>query len=635
MNRIAFLLATGAFLAATSSAYAQNSSPGTEAIDEMIAAKWEEAGIKQPAKRANDHEFLRRVFIDLIGRIATTEEVLDFESDRRADKRARLVKRLLYETEYQPRINGAPAFSWKDGKKVPMTFNYAQEYSRHWANVWTVWLMTRSGHPLYRDQMRFWLEMQFEKNRPFNDIVVDLITANGASNENGAVNFIIHHLGEANPNQRRDELGPFDAVPITSRVTKTFLGLQTQCIQCHDHPFNPEWVQADFWGVNAFFRQTNRSANPTPGPTINNRTVDNPIQVTLNEEESFNPNGVVYYERRDGKLMAAKPNFIKDMAQAERDEVSRKTMQNAASQGIEGKTRREILAQYVIRHDNFAPAFVNRIWGQLFGRGLNKDAVVDDFGSHNPVVHPELLARLGEEFTNYNYDPKMLLEMICNSKVYNLSHEANPQYADPKFNAFFARMPLKAMSPEVLFESLMVATRGYDKGSDSDRRTERERWLNQLVRNFGDDEGNEMTFSGTVIQALLMMNGRDLNNEISRKGNNVVEEVVKKYTTRSGNTNPQRIIDELFIMTLNRHATSTEVASMIEFMKGKRVVTIEVSKPEAPQPKRPNRPAPKGANQPDTAKVTGALTGSLANDVTFYQDLFWALLNTNEFILNH
>jgi len=108
------------------------------------------------------------------------------------------------------------------------------------------------------------------------------------------------------------------------------------------------------------------------------------------------------------------------------------------------KTRRQVLAEYVVTHDNFAKAYVNRIWGHLFGRGLNKEPSIDDFGSHNEVVHPELLEKTRLRLRGSTaYDSKALLEAICTSDVYSLSHVANKDYADEKYNPYFARMPLE------------------------------------------------------------------------------------------------------------------------------------------------------------------------------------------------
>jgi hypothetical protein len=604
--------------------------PQTAFINEQIAAKWKEAEIKKPAARATDHEFLRRAFLDLIGRIATPEEVLDFEQDGAPNKRERLVKRLLYEKEYEPKVRGAKVVTGKDDKGRPqyLTFNYADEYAEHWANLWTVWLTSRTVDARYREQMDIWLKAAFAENRSYRELVTQLLTATGKTNENGAVNFILHHLGDANPREKRGELGSFDAVPITSRVTRLFLGLQTQCTQCHDHPFNSEWVQADFWGVNAFFRQTTRSGTPTNRLQNNNRQMGLAV-VELRDSAAVNPSGKIFYERRDGKLAAAQPTFLKDYAQAERGEESTKTLDAAPGKFA---TRREALARFVVTHDNFAKAYVNRMWGHLFGRGLNKEASVDDFGSHNEVVHPELLAKLAEDFARYNYDPKRLLEWVCTSEPYQLSHVAQKEYADPKYDPYFARMPLKALSPEVLFESLMTATKGESSPSADARRQLRERWMAKLVQNFGDDEGNEMTFNGTIIQALLMMNGRELNEEIGPRGSNVVQKVVQKHT-RGNAVSVEGVLDELFLMTLNRRPTNEERVKLKLIQQRGAVLKAEAPRP-APPPKK--GPRSKGSRQrPNPPAVPGVVMPSGVGDVTFYQDVFWALLNTNEFMLNH
>lgn len=634
------LFAAGAMLASTPPARAAEGGPtlppATQAINELIAKSWKDQGIKAPAKKSTDDEFLRRVFIDLIGRIATPEEVRDFDQDKGADKRVRLVRRLLNDTKYLPR-----------GAKKGSEINYADEYAQHWANVWTVWLMTRSSHYLYREQINYWLWKQFNKNVSHKEMVTKLITATGKSDENQAVNFVVHHLGEPIADAKRSELGTHDAVPITSRVTRLFLGLQTQCTQCHNHPFNKEWKQEDFWGVNAYFRQTTRDRNPTPGTAGNNRMMDTPVQVELKDNENLNPNGRIFYEPRDGRLMAAKPAALKDLAQAEKGDESDKVI----SAAFAGKTRRQVLAEYVVTHDNFANATVNRMWGHLFGRGLNKEATIDDFGSMNEVLHPEMLAKVGEEFKKYNYDTKQLLEWICLSDPYSLSHEAvltgvdkdgKPvaAYADTKYDGYFARMPLKALSPEVLFESLMVATKAETAAGAEERKQLRDRWMSKLVRNFGDDEGNELSFNGTVIQALLMLNGKELNEEVLRKGNNAVADVVAKNTPKGGATNARGVFDELFLMTLNRHPSTKEMGALLEFQSKGRVVANEEAKPaETPKPSPKEKPV-KG-KPPAAGSGTGAAPKFVGiapvgpNDLSFYQDVFWALLNTNEFMLNH
>ncbi|HJZ54765.1 MAG TPA: DUF1549 domain-containing protein [Gemmataceae bacterium] len=610
--------------------------PQSVRINEYINKGYEAAGIKKPAERSTDYEFLRRTFIDLVGRIATPEEVRDFERDQAPNKRAKLVQRLLYEEKYQPRNSSGQFFPDPSGKKGEfLKFDYTNAYAEHWADIWTVWLMTRTGHPTYREQMRVWLERQFipTQSRPYlshKDMVTKLLTATGTTGEDrasrggnedaNAVNFIVHHLGDPVPAANRSTLGAFEAVPITSRVTRLFLGIQTQCTQCHDHPHNKQWLQADFWGVNAFFRQTVRSATPTMAPMGNQNA--QAVAITLSDDSSLNPELIVYYERRDGRKIGSYPVMLKDLAQADNGQKSTKLL----AEPVSGKTRRQQLAEWVIAHDNFAKAYVNRIWGHFFGRGLNKDAAVDDFGSHNELIHPELLAYLADEFMKAGYDPKKLMEWICCSDAYSLSHVANKNYVDPKYDAYFARMPLKAMSPEVLFDSLMTATRAEYRDKDplvkQQKQTLRDAWMRKLVRNFGDDEGNELTFNGTVVQALLMMNGSELNGEIGagagRGGklnpDNVVADVVKRHGSADG------IYDELFLLTLNRHPTQAEKTLLNEVREGRAKITLGAPAPAAPGGKP--KPAP-------TVTVPGG------NDLSFYQDVFWALLNTNEFMLNH
>lgn len=617
-------------------------SPQTQKINELIRKGYESAGIKRPAARATDHEFLRRVFIDIIGRIATAEEVLDFERDRSPDRRVKLVQRLLSDSNYVPRgKNGQPfvrTFT-EAGSRTPrketLSFNYAEEYADHWADIWTVWLMTRTGHQDYREQMHVWLAEQFSKNVSHKDMVVKLLTATGqvggARSGEGypykdsyAANFIVHHLGEPirDPEDRKRE-GAFDAVPITSRVTKLFLGLQTQCTQCHDHPFNKEWIQSDFWGVNGFFRQTVRSATPTGAPVGNNQKMANAALVTLTDDASLNPELLVYYERRDGRRLGSFPVMLKDYEQALAGEKSKKMIAGAGS-----KTRRQQLAEWVVSHDNFGRAYVNRLWSHFFGRGLNKEPSPDDFGSNNDVVHPDLLAYLAEEIAQpqYNYDPKRLIEWICTSDAYQLSHVAVKEYADIKYDAYFARMPLKAMSPEVLFESLMTATKPgkRTKAQQEQRKAARDAWMRKLVRQFGDDEGNELNFNGTIVQALLMMNGTELNGEIGVGRDADVNNVIRELMRQPGGSSATKIYDDLFLMTLNRHATTEEKAKLEQ-------VRTQVTKVDGTKP-APKRPTPKGPNPKGPTPLVSLPGG---DNYSFYQDVLWALLNTNEFMINH
>ncbi len=627
-------------------------SPQTAKINELIRKGYESAGITKPAEKATDLEFMRRVFIDLQGRVPTVEEIKDFEADKTANKRVKLVQRLLNEKAYTPKVNGKPVTEVEGLKKVPI--NYVYGYAANFADIWSVWLITRSGvDDVYRNQLEQWLSEQFENNVPYRDFVTALITASGKSQDNGAVNFIFRHLGDpimaetkgAGVNFARD--GRFDNVPVTSRVTKLFLGIQTQCTQCHDHPQAKEWKQRDFWGVNAFFRQTDKRGQQT---AMGKKAAPVGNSVELTDVPEWNREGTVFYDQRDGQRKAVFATMLKDVAQAEKDQRSTKTLNSVGALGT--KTRRQLLAEWVLQHDNFEKAAVNRMWGHFFGRGLHKEPTVDDFKSDNEVVHPELLEYLAAEFKKYNHDTKKLLEWICTSDAYNLSHVAGTTkvkagdktkaLTDVDFDPYFARMPLKGMSPDVLFESLAVATRARTRLSDDAYTTLKRTWSSQLVKNFGDDEGNEANFNGTILQALMMMNGKTLNDQIkSDRTKGVIFDVVKKYTKGTA-VNFAGITDELFLMTVNRHPTPAELQKIEQVRLGAARINLGTGAPSTGSTGGTGAPPKKGPAPKGPTPGTGAGTpvpgvnGSDGNAlVGFYEDVFWALLNTNEFMLNH
>jgi hypothetical protein len=522
-------------------------------INQEIRKKWKENKIT-PSARCTDYEFIRRASLDLIGRIAKPSEIARFMQDPPERRRSLLIDRLLD----------------------------SDEYARNWANVWSVWLMTRSGAlnnatKIYHEQMKVYLEEQFSsKDMQYDKMVTDLLTASGKTNENLAVNFILSHLGES---IREDPStnGKFEMVPITSRVTRLFLGLRTQCTQCHDHPFNDDWKQSHFWGINAFFRQVDA---PKGRPLARRRNRGMGTVLELIDNPNINSEGIVFYERRNGVVLPTKATFL--------DGVKMGPVPM-------GGSRRKELAKFMVKSDWFAKAYVNRMWGHFFGRGFTK--VIDDFGEHNPVSHPELLDKLAADFSKkYNHRTRELIRWICNSEAYGLSSTANETNIKEDAEPFFSRMLLKAMSPEQLFESLMLATGAQAAANKDDKKKLRDTWMNKLVVNFGDDEGNEQTFNGTVVQALLLMNGDEINRAITDTKYGTVARVIKTRNLRKG-------MYELFMTALNRPPTPAEY---------KRILSPAMYR------------LPRISKRMDLKFFTD-----------FFQDLYWALLNSNEFFLNH
>jgi hypothetical protein len=517
----------------------------TNAINKHLANAWQANKIT-PAEKCSDYEFIRRASLDIIGRIAKLDEIEKYMKDPPSVRRTMLVDRLLA----------------------------SPEYSEYWGTIWTHWLMTRTGDRLYKDQVKLWLTEQFEApNTSIKALATELIGAKGKSNDNGAVNYILAHLGGTNPPNETAKEGQFDMVPITSRTVRLFLGYQIQCTQCHDHPFNADWKQKHFWGVNAFFRQTQRAGNPQ---MQQQQGMPRP-QLTLSDNPTFNKSGIIFFEKRSGVFLPSEPVFL------DGSRIPKSTGE---------KTRREILAQFVTSHKNFSRAYVNRMWAHFLGRGMNIKPAFDDFGEHNEVVHEELLNDLGDHFTKANYNPRTLIRWICNSEAYQLRAVANKTNDQPEMEPYASRMMLKSMSPEQLLESLIVATRPGVANNEKELTKFREDWMNRLVVNFGDDEGNEGTFNGTVVQALLMMNGRDINMAISNQQSGTVQAAMK---FKSG----KQTMDYLFLAALNRPATQKEYQQVLQKL-------------------------PLAGGRIKDTDAAGPL-----------QDLFWALLNCNEFILNH
>ncbi len=525
-------------------------------INEAIEKAWKDNKV-QPSERCGDYEFVRRASLDIIGRIATLDEIKTFMADPPERRRSLLIERLL---------------------KSP-------EFGENFANNWTVMLLTRSGsQKVHQEQLRDWLAEQFN-NPPKNgwaDTATELISAEGVTNEKPAVNFVLHHLGEE-IKQDTGTNGKWDMVPVTSRTTKLFLGLRTQCVQCHDHPFNGEWEQRHFWGINAFFRATDAPrGRPQMMVAQKKGKGVKEAQRELRDDPNLNSKGLVHFERRNAAVYYAKPTFLdgkKIPAEAE-------------------GSRRQELAKFVINSPYFSKVFVNRTWGHFFGKSFTKDAA-DDFGEHNPASHPELLDRLAEDWAKkYNHNIKDLVRWICNSRAYGLSSVARKGNDKQEDEVFFARMLLKPMTPEQLFDSLMTATAAKVGSDKSSRAALRTAWLDQLVVNFGNDEGEEGSFNGTVVQALMLMNGKEMNDAVMDQKDGTVALVL---TRKLGTGDALRT---LYLAALNRPPTPRETTTIIQNAEMRNLVD------------RRGKALP-------------------FDPVKYYQDVFWALLNSNEFVLNH
>lgn len=514
-----------------------SSDPLIQFINQQIRSTWEDNEVK-PSPVATDEEWLRRVYLDIVGRIPTAEEVDTFLDDESDAKRSAKIDELLAHPDYV----------------------------RNLTEVWTNTLIGRvTPDGTSRSGMRKFLRESFARNRPWNEIVYELVTAEGHFEENGAVNFILAQL-QGNPND------PEYHVEATAKVTKVLLGMQVQCTQCHDHPFN-DWKQNQFWEFNSFLQQAWR-VDHQKYDAQSGQMVDDYSELTYRDFD-----GPVFYEMRNGLKKVAYPNYLGKAFEEK------------------GLNRRELLGRQMAYEDDqqtVAKAMVNRMWGHFMGYGFTRP--IDDIGPHNTPSHPELMARLSEEFVKSGYDIKQLIRWICNSEPYQLTSQFNSgnDFDNPAAGEvpLFSHMYVKTLSAEQLYDSLLVATNAHKGGAVNFQESEaqRERWLQDYLRIFGGNEGDEPTlFSGSIPQALLMMNGPLVESAISAEPGSYLNTVLSSSRLRSDATRVQA----LFISALGRVPTGFERNRLGKMM----------------------------AQHPDKLNA--------------YQDLYWALLNSNEFILNH
>ncbi len=461
-------------------------------INEHLAAGWKVQGV-EPSPLADDAEWLRRIYLDVVGHIPPVEVAEKFLTDRDARKREKLLDSLLDD----------PA------------------YVRNWTVVWTNLLIGRSdSRDVNRPALQKFLRESFAKNRPWNEMVAEFISAEGSFDQNGATNFLLAHLNN-------------QAVPATAITAKVFLGQQIGCTQCHDHPFN-DWKQDAFWSFNSFFQQTKVAR-------VDRSDAAGKMKSQASALETKPVSGPAHFENRRGVALVAYPKF-EGIAINEDAETN----------------RRNELAKLMTAGDKpqVAEAFVNRMWDHFFGCGFTRP--VDDMGPHNPPSHPELLDHLAREFVAGGYDCKQLIRWICLSDTYQRTSrfgKSNDQdNPETGVSPLFSRVYVKGMTAEQLYDSLLLAT-GADNTplatGDHDRR--RHEWLQQFVHAFQTDENDEsINFESSITQALLMMNSDLTQHALSMDRGTFLEKL-----TTSRDPEAEKI-KRLCLATLTRYPTPKE-----------------------------------------------------------------------------
>ncbi len=492
-----------------------NELPENNYIDTHMHNKFKNLRII-PSELCTDEEFIRRVSLDVTGRLPTVDEYNAFLADTDPKKRDKLVDELLTR----------------------------KEFVEIWVMKWAELLTIRTTNQIsYKSMLLYytWLQERIANNVPMNVMVQELLGSNGGTFANAATNY---YQNETN------------TLKVAENVAQVFMGMRIQCAQCHNHPFD-RWTMDDYYSFAAFFSQIGRKRGEDPREII-----------------VFNSNSGEVRHPVGNRVMA--PKFL-----------------GGDTPDLTGKDRRQVMANWLASDENpfFAQNLSNMIWAHFFGKGIIQE--VDDVRISNPPVNKELLDALATNLTEYNYDFKKLVRDICTSRTYQLSTKTNE--TNEKDTTNFSHATLRRMRAEVLLDSITQVTTTSNKfpGLPSGARAVQIANGNTstyFLTTFGRAKREtvcscEVKMEPNLSQALHMLNGDTVNAKIAQGG---------LVTTRIGEEVPHaKIIEEIYIRCLTRKPTEKELTNLME------LVSQEENKQQA------------------------------------LEDVFWALLNSREFVFNH
>jgi hypothetical protein len=413
-----------------------------ETIDRLLQQSWDRQQI-QPTPTSNDAEFCRRVWLDLAGVAPPVSQLRAFLADTDSDntdsdnadsdKRHRLVARLLDSSQYANHM----AARWNEVLLPPD----AQTQQQQQQNV---------------TALHEWLRDQFRENVRYDYLVGGFLTAGGAGNSGPAIFYTSYGLE------------PEKLAAATSRI---FMGIQLQCAQCHDHPFD-RWTQEDFWHYAAFFSQL--------------------------EQTDMGQNSII--EDRPGR----------EVTLPDTDQVMLPRYPGVSDPPEQdpGDMRRRQLTIWMASRDNpyFVRAAVNRVWAHLFGRGIVDP--VDAMDRDNRPSHPELLDFLAGYFVEQRFDLRTLYATLCRTRAYGRSSGSTAGQRPPQES--FAAMTVKTLTAEQFYDSMQQNIYRNHGGSSTERMSSdaaRRQFLNRM-RATGSSPRD---YPHGVVQALGMMNGPEIN----------------------------------------------------------------------------------------------------------------------------
>ncbi|MBL6724687.1 MAG: DUF1549 domain-containing protein, partial [Rubripirellula sp.] len=381
----------------------------SDAIDRFMKQGYDQRGIEGSA-RCEDTVFLRRLYLDLAGRIPTHAE---FESWLSGDRnRTELIDHLLD----------------------------SEDFVQHFSDLFDTLLMGRASENQYRqrdqNQWRAYLEAAIREGRPWSQVVQEILLArpNDLSTK-GAVWYLY---------ERND-----DFQKIAEAISPSIFGVRIECAQCHDHMMADEIKQAHYWGLVAFF---NRGKNAKNGDALAvNESAIGGFSEFADLSGSSTPNYLSFLEAET--VSEDRPAAGEEQKESDELYISHRS---PIVDRVPLFSRREKFVEEVVKdHPRLALAFVNRVWALLMGRGLVHP--FDEMDSMHRPSHPELLDWLAQDSRDSDYDLRRLVRGIVRSQAYQQTSYRKPGLEDPASFAWYLERPLTG---EQMARSAVVALRG-------------------------------------------------------------------------------------------------------------------------------------------------------------------------------
>ncbi len=481
--------------------------PANNRVDDLVHAQLKLLGFA-PTDTCTDAEFLRRVYLDIVGLLPEVAETRAFLADTTPapEKRLRLIDRLLDRPEY--------AAYW--GQRQADLLRVTRES------------LTTEGARRYNE----WIVESVRANQPFDRFARELLTADGDTYRNPAANYY---------------RAAADTASVTESTVQLFMGVRIGCAKCHNHPFD-RWTQDNYYGISAVFDRVRRDLVPVPAP-VEAKPDDAAPKPARKRKGRDKPEGPMTIS------VAAEGTTLQPRTQ--RVMKPWLPMVGDAPEGPDVDAR-AAFADWLSGPDNpfLARVAVNRIWAHVMGRGIVEP--VDDFHSTNPPSNAALLDFLADDFARHGFDRKRTLRLILSSRAYQRAIARGP--VDPKDARHFASAPVRLIAAEPLFDAIgrvtEVAERfgGVPVGTFATQMPTPPR--SEFLEAFGQPRREtacqcERGSEPTLAQALQLLNGPAVQRRLADDRNRL------RRLIRAGADDPA-IVEECYLAALCRPPTAAE-----------------------------------------------------------------------------